>query len=329
MKTRSILTYCLAISTILWISSVSLAADGALEINESCAVQTGCFAGDALGYPVTISQPGSYVLSGNLVIPDVNQTAILVSADQVSIDLNDFAIIQSTCVGVFFSCRPTSGVGTGIDVDDINSRSGLTIQGGSIVGMGLNGIRLGMDSKVLNMRVRWNRNVGIGGQNGIHVMDSIVAGNGGHGIFVTNSLTALDNVLIDNGSNGVVCGGGCIVSGSAVFRNGATGIQVGIGSTVSGNGLSRNGNDGVNASTGSTVTLNSSDGNGGDGIQASNDALVQRNTVSRNGGYGLQLAVDAAYRENVAAENTTGNVNGGVNLGDNLCITTTTSTACP
>jgi len=197
MKTRSIL-FWLAISTILWIASASLAADGALEINESCAVQTGCFAGDAIGYPVTISQPGSYVLSSNLVISDVNQTVILVSADQVSIDLNGFAIIRSTCIGAISSCRPTTGTGTGIDVDDINSRSGLTIQNGNIVGMGLNGLRLGSASRVRNVRVRWNRLNGIAGQNAIHVMDSISAGNGGKGIRVTNSLTALDNVLHEN-----------------------------------------------------------------------------------------------------------------------------------
>jgi len=330
MTTRSILYfYCLAIATIFWIPSLSLAADGALEINESCAVQTGCFAGDAIGYPVTISQPGSYVLSSNLVISDVNQTAILVSADQVSIDLNDFAIIQSTCVGATLSCRPTTGAGTGIDVDDITSRSGLTIQGGSIVGMGLNGVRLGIASKVQNMRIRWNRLNGIAGQNGIQVMNSVVARNGGVGIRITNSLTALDNVLHENGGDGIECGGGSSVSGNAVFENGAFGIQAGIGSTVSGNGVKQNGSDGINASIGSTITLNSSHSNGGDGIQASNDALVQRNTISENGGFGLQLAADAAYRENVATDNTSGNVSGGVNLGDNLCTVIATSTSCP
>lgn len=328
MKARSILI-CLLISMILSVAAVSLASDGTLEINEACAVQTGCFDGDSAGYPVSISQSGSYFLSSNLVISDVNQTVILVSADQVGIDLNEFAIIRSSCVGAISSCRPTSGSGTGIDVDSIISRSGLTIHDGNIVGMGLNGIRLGLASRVRNVRVRWNRLNGIGGQNGIHVTNSIAAGNGGKGIVVTQSLTALDNVLHQNGGDGIECGGGSTVIGNAVYGNGAFGIRAGLGSTVTGNGLKENGGDGINVSVGSTVTLNASNDNGGDGIQASNDSLVQRNTVSENGGYGLVLAADAGYRENVIANNTTGTVTGGVNLGDNLCVALSTMVACP
>ena len=33
-----------------------LAVDGVLEINHTCAVQTGCFSGDTPGYPVTITE---------------------------------------------------------------------------------------------------------------------------------------------------------------------------------------------------------------------------------------------------------------------------------
>jgi hypothetical protein len=42
------------------------ASDGQLEINQACAVNTGCFPGDDPGFPVTITQPGSYRLTGNL-----------------------------------------------------------------------------------------------------------------------------------------------------------------------------------------------------------------------------------------------------------------------
>lgn len=35
------------------------ASDGVLEINQTCAIQTGCFAGDTAGLPVTISASGS------------------------------------------------------------------------------------------------------------------------------------------------------------------------------------------------------------------------------------------------------------------------------
>lgn len=51
-----------------------------------------------------LCQPGSYRLSGNLLVPD-GSNGILVAADNVSLDLNGFSISPSV-----------SGIGTGIDV---------------------------------------------------------------------------------------------------------------------------------------------------------------------------------------------------------------------
>jgi len=35
----------------------ALASGGVLEINQSCAVNTGCFTGDSAGFPVEIKNP--------------------------------------------------------------------------------------------------------------------------------------------------------------------------------------------------------------------------------------------------------------------------------
>jgi len=57
---------------------------------------------------------------------------------------------------------------------------------------------------------------------------------------------------------------------------------------------------------------------------------VQGNTVRNNGGYGLNLGSQSAYRENVITANSTGAVDGGVNLGDNYCAGTgVVSPTCP
>ena len=40
----------------LVLATPALASDGVLEINQTCAVQTGCFTGDTAGFPVTIWQ---------------------------------------------------------------------------------------------------------------------------------------------------------------------------------------------------------------------------------------------------------------------------------
>jgi hypothetical protein len=79
--------------------------------------------GDTPGFPVTISQPGSYRLDSNLTVPDVNTTAILITANNVTLDLNGFSIIGSTqCmyyihagnVKIFVTGCNTTGTGVGV-----------------------------------------------------------------------------------------------------------------------------------------------------------------------------------------------------------------------
>jgi hypothetical protein len=72
---------------VLIFATPALAVDGVLEINQACAVQTGCFAGDTAGFPVTIDGGvgKSYRLTANLVVPDVETTAIEVRATEVQI----------------------------------------------------------------------------------------------------------------------------------------------------------------------------------------------------------------------------------------------------
>ena len=46
------------------------AIDGAREINQTRAGLGGVTAGDTAGFPVTIDEPGSYVLTSNLAVAD-------------------------------------------------------------------------------------------------------------------------------------------------------------------------------------------------------------------------------------------------------------------
>ena len=80
-----------AFLAVLALSPVSptLAADGQVVITHAKALNGNVVPGDAAGYPVTLSQAGSYVLGGNLAPgPD----AIEVTTSDVSIDLNGFKI---------------------------------------------------------------------------------------------------------------------------------------------------------------------------------------------------------------------------------------------
>src|ERR1700760_2943950 len=91
------------------ISSSVYAVDGVVLIDQSHALAGNITPGDSPGFPVTISQPGSYRLTGNLTVPDANTTAIQITADGVTIDLNGFSIIGPVvCTSFPTTCPPAT-----------------------------------------------------------------------------------------------------------------------------------------------------------------------------------------------------------------------------
>jgi Right handed beta helix region len=86
------------------------AAGGAYEINKDCAA-VGCFAGDAPGFPITISAPGSYVLTSDILVTTDFATAIQINATPVDLDLNHHIIDGGgSCSGSpVMGCTPGHG----------------------------------------------------------------------------------------------------------------------------------------------------------------------------------------------------------------------------
>jgi hypothetical protein len=280
------------------LATPALAVDGVLEINQTCAVQTGCFAGDTAGFPVTLTTAGSYRLTSNLTVPDENTGGILVSASSISIDLNGFEIVRSGCEGVIAAnCTPTTGSGWGVAFGSPYVR-GVSVKNGSITGMGSYGIELGNQSEVTNLRVRWNR---LGG------------------IQVNSSSTVTGNSVMANGGRGISANWGSTVSGNSAFQNGSDGIKGGDGTTIEGNASYSNG-DTTDATT-------------DDGIECGSGCIVRGNSVRSNRGYGLNLGSGSAYSYNVVTFNFTGAVTGvgsANSLGLNYCAGTgVTLPTCP
>jgi hypothetical protein len=91
------------------------AVDGAVLINQSTVTAAG-------GFPYTISQPGSYKLSGNLQAT-INVSGIIVTASHVTLDLNGFSISVST--NMF--APNVAGIKSSGPI------TGLTIRNGSVV----------------------------------------------------------------------------------------------------------------------------------------------------------------------------------------------------
>lgn len=202
------------------------AADGVLEINQTCATTTGCFPGDTAGFPVTIvpSSARSFRLTSDLGPLGASQNGIVVTANSATIDLGGFRIHGSTtCSAAPVTCSP---LGTGVGV---LGGSDLVVKNGSIQGMGDDGVRLDFSSSA----------------QALHVFQ-----NGGDGIELGSDGSATANHASRNGVDGIRCTEGCLLSGNSVVGNAATGIEGGAGGVIQGNSVRENGCIGISGTNG-------------------------------------------------------------------------------
>lgn len=204
------------------------AVDGALEISQACAA-SGCFPGDAPGFPVQTGAGQSYVLTGSLAVPDANTTAIELGANS-ALDLGGFRIEGVTSC----SASPTlcTNTGTGIGVA---ASSGGSVRNGQIRRMGSHGIR----------------------GSGLVVEDVIVDGNGGDGISGAGGPVGwmVRGCRIQlNGGDGIdlnVGGGsdGALVERNVIRRNGLTGV-IGVELLIRDNAIVGNDSYGIASNAG-------------------------------------------------------------------------------
>jgi hypothetical protein len=216
---RSILTVLLFLA----LAGPAFAVDGVLEINQTCAVQTGCFPGDAPGFPVTISVGGSYRLTGSIVVGNGN--VIDVDASRVSIDLNGFSI----------RCEPAANcflvVGSGVNGANTND---VTVRNGMISEMAGNGITLGDRARIQNMRIINNGGNGVSMRGSSLLIHSTIRQNSLSGVrtFDEGSLI-IDNVINNNGGHGISGSGGTSYKGNLMTgNNGVSETQVNPGSAT-------------------------------------------------------------------------------------------------
>lgn len=243
------------------LTAPAFAVDGVVLINQSIAMAGDVAPGDTPGFPVTISVPGSYRLSGNLVVPDLNTTAILITTSNVRLDLNGFSILgPNVCAAT--SVASTCGSGTGIGINDnaAGAARSVSVSNGVISGLGNAGIYLnGSGDVVEKVRTSANGSAGIVLVGDATTVSSCTAyANGGVGISAptvigSNSFhnfsdgidvfaLALNNVTTYNTAAGLSAGVAATLVGNTSTNNG-TGISVTCPSLVSGNTVSSNGFD--------------------------------------------------------------------------------------
>lgn len=209
-------------------------------IDQARVLAGGVTPGDQPGFPLTISQPGSYRLAGNLEVPP-GLPGIEITAQGVTLDLNGFTVgsdlrCKQDQVYRIVSCTypaPVAGV-FGILVS-APLPTGVTLRNGVVGGF---------------------RNSGVVANEGTHLTDLVVRDNGGVGVQMNFGVTGLtverveamfnryDGVVLGsgtgrqvrahhNGGNGIAIGGSALLESSVATLNRGLGIQ-GMGRSTTG-----------------------------------------------------------------------------------------------
>ena len=170
--------------------------DGTTLITQKLADRGNVTTDDAPGFPVTISEAGSYRLGSNLIVPDGDTTAIDITAPNVVLDLNGFSILGPGTFG--------SGVGINAPFRGTFPAGDVRVMNGVIRGMGSEGIRLFASCRV----------------EGVHALQN------GAGVVVAFGCTVVNNTVNINRGVGIHVAGGTVI-GNTVTGNGGVGLELG------------------------------------------------------------------------------------------------------
>ncbi len=293
----------------------------------------------AITLPFTINESGSYVLTSNLT-GVAGQHGIIIEADDVTLDLNGFALIgvPGSLDGVAVPAAHTNLAirnGTipdwgddGVDAANAtnsqlenlrasgNSAHGIRVgAGGTVTNCtarlnGSRGISVSSGSTVTNCTARENGADGINANIGSTITNCTAQGNGEDGIDVFNSCTVVNCTAEGNTSDGIEAGEGCTIINCTAANNTFDGIITSIGCTVSGCTVRDNLDDGISVTTGCTLRGCTVYNSGDNGIIVINSCTIQGCTVSFSAGDGIQASGDCRIIGNNCDSNGVGGGDG-------------------
>lgn len=239
--------------------------------------------------PYTITQPGSYYLTGNLTGVS-SQNGINIASNDVTLDLNGF-----TLQGVADSL-------SGVMVSSGALRRAITVRNGTARGWGGTGIQAQFavggvfDSLTSEGNVQFGISIGPGST----LTHCAATNNGGTGISAQES-TIRDCTSLSNGGNGYQIGVSMLTDCIAA-HNTFDGIKAS-NSHITGCEAWQNGTIGINAQS-SEVTDNDVGQNTGSGIEViGSGSLVARNNVHTNSITGTGSGIHVTGTENRIDEN--------------------------
>jgi parallel beta-helix repeat protein len=249
------------------------------------------------GFPITISQSGSYKLAQNITMPAAcNKIGIDVNASNVTIDLQGFELAGGA--------NPGTPIGTrGIDAVTV---VGLTVRDGTVRDWADHGIFVSFGTGLLVDGVRLRSN-----GTGVHAEQAS-----------TNAVTLTNCHVSGSIGHGIIVGNGSVISKCTSTENGLNGITTGLNATITevvaaGNGLAE-----ISALDGSTLENCVADGRGVGtdpaikGITVGRSSIVRGCTARHNPGDEI-TAGPGSLVEDCVADGWTGSARG---LGNGIVL---------
>lgn len=240
--------------------------------------------------PLEVLWPATIKLAGTLTgLRNTNGISIL--SDNVTIDLNDHALI-----GVAFASNGVAVVGI---------RTNITVRNGSLLNWPMDGVSaanavnsqlrnlnvarnggvgmtVGEGSIVTSCTARTNSSDGIRTAGGCRVADCSSSKNGGDGIETSTGSTINGCAAFDNSGGGINAGIACAINNCSAYSNTGLGIESASGSTIQQSAVYQNSTNGISVDNGSLVTGCSIRSNGGNGIRALSSCRIENNDCSAN-----------------------------------------------
>lgn len=210
-----------ALAGLFLASAPTYAVDGVVLIDEAAVLAGGITSADGPGFPVTISEPGSYRLSGNLVLPaGSSASGFWIDANDVTLDLNGFSLVGASTPftdGIFIfaaNVEVRDGVVRGFGRHGVFARNqkcfdctdaeGVRILNVRAISNGINGIRIESQGALVDgCSAHTNGNAGILAYQGGLVKNSVARANGSYGFFGLSNTGYRSNVATANNGGDV------------------------------------------------------------------------------------------------------------------------------
>ncbi len=257
-----------------------------------------------------ITQPGSYYLTGNVIVQGID--AISIRSSNVVLDLNGFTVGDRQ--------DPSSG-GTRSGVSAIGGYSNITVKNGNVSGF-TGGVDLPATGMVIeNVRVGGTGGVGIHAGDDARIRDCTSSNNGADGFSVSNS-TSVERCGADfNTGSGFIGLQSCTFVRCVAQANGQKGFDLLNNPRVTNCRASSNGGDGYTLGFVSRAVDCEADSNSGSGFNVVSESVLRGCTSTGNNTYGVFAGDSTQVEGCVTAQNATGaiRVGNGCTVSGNLC----------